>query len=57
MIIPYSTKLWQEKTLAELELQKIGGENFGGWQRQIHSILELTRPHNVLADKILADWQ
>ena len=27
--LPYSTKLWQEKTLADLELQEIGGENFG----------------------------
>ena len=45
-------KLWRN-----WNCKKIGGENFGCWQRQIHLILELMRPHNVLADKTLADWQ
>ena len=51
--ISYSTKLWQEKTLAELELQKTLAVVRG----KAHSLLELMRSHNVLADKTLADWQ
>ena len=39
--LQHNTKLWQEKTLAELKLQEIGGENFGVWQRQ--------SPFNILA--------
>ena len=54
--LPYSTKLWWEKTLVELELQE-------NWQRKLwlvgrgkaHSIFQLTRPHNFLAGKTLAD--
>ena len=53
----------QHKTLA--------GENFGGigtarklaeetlavGRGKVHSLLELTRSHNILADKTLADWK
>ena len=45
-------KLWRNRNC-----KKIGGENFGGWQRQSPSLLELTRSPNVLADKTLADRQ
>ena len=56
--------LYSTKTLA--------GENFGGIgtarklveknlavgkEKPMHSLLELTRSHNVLVDKTLANWQ
>ena len=54
-VLPYSAKLWREKTLAELELQE-------NWRRKLvvdkgkaHSMLEFRRPHDFLADKTLAD--
>ena len=52
--IPYSTKLWRRKLWRSWNCKKIGGENFGGWQRQ--------SPFNIgaqefLADRTLADWQ
>ena len=58
LVIPYSTKLWQEKTLARVNFGGVGTARtlakktlaFG--RGKAHSTFELTRP-----DNFLVDWQ
>ena len=56
--IPYSTKLWWEKTLGGVgTARKLAEKTLAVGRGKAHSIFELMRPHNFLANKTLADWQ
>ena len=52
LAIPYSTRLWQEKTLVDLELQENWWRKFW-WLITLIAVYYLSSQH--LADKTLAD--